>query len=67
MKKYNSGNTNTILIVIVIIIIVVLGVWWYMKKSATPADNGTNIDVNLPASGAGATVPEGSAGGSPTQ
>lgn len=51
MRNINSkGNTNTILIVIVLIIVVVLGVWWYMKSTAVPADNGgMDINVTLPA------------------
>lgn len=58
MKNSNqAGNTNTILIVVVLIIVVVLGVWWYMKSTATPVDDGAlNVDVNLPS---GDTTPTG--------
>ncbi|HEV7702576.1 MAG TPA: hypothetical protein VGO63_04015 [Candidatus Paceibacterota bacterium] len=51
MRNFNSkGNTNTILIVVVIVIVVVLGVWWYMRSTAAPADNGgADVNVTLPA------------------
>lgn len=61
MKKYNSGNTNTILIVIVIIIVVALAVWYFaMHRTAAPANNGgADINVTLPGSdtsGGGSTT-----------
>jgi hypothetical protein len=45
-----------------LIIVVVLGVWWYMKSTATPVDDGGfNVDVNLPEGGtSGGTTPTGS-------
>jgi len=54
----NSSGTNTILIVIVIIILVALGVWWYVASNGTgqPADNGSDINVDL-------NLPEGENGG----
>lgn len=67
MKKYNAGNTNTILIVIVLVILVAFGVWWFTMKSAPVDDGGTTIDVNLPTGGVDSTVPAGSEGGSATE
>lgn len=51
MKKYNSGNTNTILIVIVLVVIVALGVWWFTmnnKPTQVPQDNVGIVNDSLP-------------------
>ncbi|OGI59611.1 hypothetical protein A2814_02995 [Candidatus Nomurabacteria bacterium RIFCSPHIGHO2_01_FULL_38_19] len=65
MRKYNSGNTNTIIIIIVLVIIVAFGVWWYSKSNSTSAPDNSelNVDVNLP-SGEGDTTSPSDDGGS---